>query len=166
MVCSPQAEGSGEGQPPETTSDESQHSKHFSPELYHQLPPGAGTAASRCQGSHTGGEDASLGQEILSLPLLWRKKKVAAQGEQSWPGSIRFSQPREEGKEVHPWVLLFSLFKADGFKVLSALGYPTHRAPSAECYFLAHPCTGESVFPKDGESDGQDDNVVFLVLSS
>jgi len=34
-----QAEGAGDVQPPETTPDESQHSKHSSPELYHQLPP-------------------------------------------------------------------------------------------------------------------------------
>lgn len=35
----------------------------------------------------------------------------------------------------------------------------THRASSADCYF-PNPCTGESVFPKDGESDSGDDNVV------
>lgn len=94
-----------------------------------------------------------------------KKQEDPSQGEQSWPSSIRFSQPREEGKEVNPWALLFNLFKLDGLKMLSALGFPAHKAPSADCYF-PNPCTGESVFPKDGESDGQDDNVVYPVLSS
>lgn len=98
------------------------------------------------------------------LPLIWRNKKVPTQGEQSFPGSILFSQLREEGKEVHLWAFLFSLFKVDIFKVLSVLGFPTCKAPSADCYF-PNACTGESVFPKDGESDGQDDNVVYPVLS-
>ncbi|KAJ7403113.1 hypothetical protein BTVI_80460 [Pitangus sulphuratus] len=33
------------------------------------------------------------------------------------------------------------------------------RAPSADCYF-PNSCTGESVFPEDGEFDGQDDIIV------
>lgn len=93
------------------------------------------------------------------------RRRSPPKGEQSCPGSIPFLQPREERKEVHPWALLFSLFKVDSFMVVSALGFPTRRAPSADCYF-PNPCTGESVFPKDGESEGQDDNVVYPVLSS
>lgn len=93
-----------------------------------------------------------------------RKNKAPPQGDQSCPASIWFSQPREEEKEVHPCVFLFSLFKVNGFEMLSWLGFLTCRAPSADCY-VPSPCIGELIFPKDGESDGQGDNLVYPSVS-
>lgn len=63
------------------------------------------------------------------------------------PGSTWFSQGREEGKEVHSCVLLFSLFKVNSIEMLSWLGFPTCRDPSADCY-LPSLCTGELIFLK------------------
>jgi len=59
---------------------------------------------------------------------------------------------------VHPWALLFSLFKVEVFRLPSALG-------SFYRLLLPKSLPEESVLPKDGEPDSQDD-IVYPSLSS
>lgn len=57
-----------------------------------------------------------------------------------------------------------AFFKVNGFEVLSWLGFPICSDPSADCY-LPRLCTGELVFPKDGESNGRGDDLVYPSVS-
>lgn len=65
---------------------------------------------------------------------------------------------RKERRSTHVLSsLAFSRWRASRWSLWRAL--------SADCYF-PNPCTGQLVLPRDGESDGQDGNIIYPVPST
>lgn len=155
MECPLQAEGAGEGRPPDTTPDKKLTLKTLL------------NFITSCLLRQRLGARAATQEETLPP---WDKKSCHCHccGETrrslhkgskvALTASNFLSCGRKERRSTH---VLSSL----AFSRWRASGWSLWRAPSADCYF-PNPCTGQLVLPKDGESDGQDGNIMCPVLSS